>query len=65
MKALVQYNSLDEVLVYFNTLLQEAVPESINSVIKYAKVNDEEIKLHATKRKGVFGNTWNFEITVK
>ncbi|MBC7915498.1 MAG: hypothetical protein H7Y07_15410 [Pyrinomonadaceae bacterium] len=58
------YNSLDEVLHYFLSFLPEAKSDRISSVVKYAKVNNEDVKLHAIKRKISSGFIWNFEITV-
>ncbi len=64
MKTIKHYESIDDVLNYFLGLLPEAKPDRINSVVKYAKVNNEEIKVHAIKRKNITGFSWAFEITL-
>ncbi|MBC7913641.1 MAG: hypothetical protein H7Y07_05910 [Pyrinomonadaceae bacterium] len=64
MKNTKHYNSLDEVLHYFLSFLPDANADCISSVIKYAKVNNEDVKLAAIKRKISSGFTWNFEITL-
>ena len=64
MKNIKHYESIDDVLKYFLALLPEAKPDRINSVVKYAKVNNEEIKVQAIKRKSVTGFSWTYEITL-
>lgn len=63
MKNIKHYESIDDVLNYFIGFLPEAKPDRINSVVKYAKVNNEEIKVQAIKRKSLTGFSWMFEIT--
>jgi len=58
------YNTLDDVLSFFLTILSEAKPDRVASISKYARVNNEEIKVQAIKRKDASGFTWNLEITV-
>ncbi len=64
MSPIKHYNTLDDVLSYFLSLLPEAKPDRIASISKYARINNEEIKVQAVKRKDASGFTWNLEITV-
>ena len=64
MLGLNEYKSIDEVMNYFTTVLPELNANRISSVIKYAKVQDQLIKLQAIKRKSGDGISWNFEVTV-
>jgi hypothetical protein len=64
MKELKEYNSLDEALEYFFSLLPELKPDRISAVSKYARVHDKDFKLQAIKQKGIAGPAWSFEITL-
>ncbi|MBC8053575.1 MAG: hypothetical protein H7Y13_10980 [Sphingobacteriaceae bacterium] len=59
-----QYSSIEEVLSYFMNLLPEPKPDTIASVSKYAKVDNERVTVKAIKQKVCLGFTWSFEIIV-
>lgn len=59
-----QYTSIEEMFSYFIEFLPDVKSGRIASVIKYARVNDKEVKLHAQKQKKDTGFIWNFEITL-
>jgi hypothetical protein len=64
MQQIQHYNTLDDVLGHFLTILPEAKPDRIASISKYARINNKDIKLQAIKRKDASGFTWNLEIAV-
>jgi hypothetical protein len=60
----IRYNTFEEMLNYFVSFLPEPSQPGIASVVKYARINDEEITLKAVKERAFSGLMWKFEITV-
>ncbi|MFD2161438.1 hypothetical protein ACFSJU_03485 [Paradesertivirga mongoliensis] len=58
------YKDIEEVLKYFIDFLPEPQSKGISSVVKYARIDNENVILRAKKSKSYLGFSWNFEITV-
>lgn len=58
------YKDIEEVLEYFIDFLPEPQSNGISSVVKYARIDNENVILRAKKSKSYLGFSWNFEITV-
>ena len=60
----IQYNTFEDMLNYFVCFLPQPTQRGIASVVKYARINNEDVMLKAVKEKVFSGFTWKFEITV-
>ena len=59
------YTSLEEAINYFMTLLPELNSNRIASISKYARVDNEEIRIQARKSISWSGISWSLEIALE
>jgi hypothetical protein len=61
---LTEYSSIEDAINYIIKLLPEPTVSRVAAVVKYARVDQSNIKIKAVKVANPLGTSWNLEVTV-